>query len=434
MSFADGWWPHPADATWTYAWGDSAYAPSSTLEQVTVKSGADAKAFALGWTTQDLGNPPEAIASQGAVSFNQTASGLQVSDWASTAAAATFPVLCAQLANCGNSLSGALYLVIWGNRSPLLAEPVVDGQTWSSTGGVDGDVTSTSSLVDVEKVQVPAFPDGVEAAKVRSEISQAGALGDPYGSGVRTTWWVYGVGPVKVQFQHAGGSDASTSEAVLQSTSLAPAAAPSSTNYLPITKGDTHRFSWTNSKHLAKPSVQDVATDATVNGSGRFVDSSVSGPIKVAASYGFTDRLDGVTNIWGQMQAATLAKFPRLGPAALPADQRRHFFTPMDLMTYGLNPILPAYPSVGNSWASKNPSRDFSVYGVNGTARITGTAQVKVPAGTFETLVVTSKLRQPGFPFGSGIRTSYFAAGIGLVKLVFRHDDHSTSIVELIKH
>ena len=36
------------------------------------------------------------------------------------------------------------------------------------------------------------------AAKIRTDITQAGAIGDPYGSGVRTVWWVYGVGPVKI--------------------------------------------------------------------------------------------------------------------------------------------------------------------------------------------------------------------------------------------
>ena len=53
---------------------------------------------------------------------------------------------------------------------------------------------------------VPAFPEGVLAAKVRTEVTQAGAIGDPYGSGIRTVWWVYGVGPVKVVFEHAGGA------------------------------------------------------------------------------------------------------------------------------------------------------------------------------------------------------------------------------------
>ena len=56
-----------------------------------------------------------------------------------------------------------------------------------------------------------------------------------------------------------------------------------------------------------------------------------------------------------------------------------------------------------------------------------------MPAGTFDALAVRTTLTQPGFPCGSGIRTSWFAAGRGLVKLVFAHGDHSTSRVELLK-
>ena len=102
-------------------------------------------------------------------------------------------------------------------------------------------------------------------------------------------------------------------------------------------------------------------------------------------------------------------------------------------MIFGMNPILPAYPATGESWAAKQPSRDFSVFGVTGSTTIVGTQRVKVPAGTFTALVLRSKLNQAGYPFGSGTRTSYFVAGKGLVKLVFRHNDRSTSTVELLK-
>jgi hypothetical protein len=73
------------------------------------------------------------------------------------------------------------------------------------------------------------------------------------------------------------------------------------------------------------------------------------------------------------------------------------------------------------------------VYGVNGTTRVVGVQKVTVPAGTFQALVVTSALTQPGFPFGSGTRTMWFAPDKGLVKLVFRHADRSVSIVELLR-
>jgi hypothetical protein len=102
-------------------------------------------------------------------------------------------------------------------------------------------------------------------------------------------------------------------------------------------------------------------------------------------------------------------------------------------MIYGMNPILTAYPQPGENWAAKQPSRDFSVFGVTGSTAIVGIQRVKVPAGTFQALVLRSTMSQAGYPFGSGTRTSYFAPGKGLVKLVFRHGDKSTSTVALLK-
>jgi hypothetical protein len=58
---------------------------------------------------------------------------------------------------------------------------------------------------------------------------------------------------------------------------------------------------------------------------------------------------------------------------------------------------------------------------------------VTVPAGTFQALAVRTTLKQPGFPFGSGTRTSWFAPNKGLVKLVFKHADGSVSTVVLTK-
>jgi hypothetical protein len=101
-------------------------------------------------------------------------------------------------------------------------------------------------------------------------------------------------------------------------------------------------------------------------------------------------------------------------------------------MTFGFNPILPAYPVAGTKWGSDPSSRDFSIYGVTGSSRVVGVQSVTVPAGTFRAIVVASVLKQPGFPFGSGTRTSWFAPGKGLVKLVFRHGDRSVSVVELM--
>ncbi len=238
---------------------------------------------------------------------------------------------------------------------------------------------------------------------------------------------------MKVLFEHSGGSAAPVTTAELQSTSLTPKAPPPDANYFPLDKGLKARYSWTNTKWLKKASVQDFVVDQVVNNSARVSVKTVSGPIKVAGAYGFTLRSDGVTNIWGTTSTASLVKLPALGPKKLPVSKRRHFFTPFDLMTYGFNPLFTAYPTTADSWEGRVSGRDYKVYGVTGTSKVLGIQKVKVPAGTFDALAVRTTLSQPGFPWGSGTRTSWFAAGRGLVKLVFAHGDHSTSRVELLK-
>jgi hypothetical protein len=429
---ADDWLPHAADATWTYEWTDTVYNTTPTKEKVTVKE-QSGRSFVLQWTTLEQGNAPEAPISVGTVSFQETTAGLLNTDWSSTPPPPAFPILCSTVTQCNNSLASTYYAIIWGTRGPVLPTPLLNGTSWSSTGGAQGDVTSTSDYIGVERVQVPAFPSPVLAAKVRSEVTQAGAIGDPYGSGVRTTWWVFGVGPVKVTFQHAGG-DAPVSTYQLVSTNQVAKAPPPDERYFPLVKGAKSKFRWTNSKHMKKASIQEVTTDEVLNGSARFSVKHLSGPIQVAGAYGFTMRGDGATNIWAITKSASLAPFPQLGPRQLRKDRRRRFTTPIDLMIYGFNPVIPAYPFRGTAWKAKTNSRDFSIFGVTGTTKILGTRNLKVAGRTYKkVLVVQSKLTQRGFKFGSGTRTSYFAPGKGLVKLVFRHGDRSVSTVTLVR-
>ena len=428
---ADGWLPHSSDATWTYQWTDSVYNTTPTNEIVTVKNSAG-NSFTLAWTTDGANNPDGAPQSAGTVSFQQTNFGIVNTDWSSTPPPSSFPILCASLASCGNSLASSFYNVIWGARAPVLFEPLLAGTSWSATGAAQNDVTSSNDYQGTEMVTVPAFPQPVLAAKIQSQITQAGALGDPYGSGVRTTWWAYGVGPVKVVFQHAGGSGAPVTTVELQSTNQTPATPPADAQYFPLQIGLKGTYSWTNAKYFNKPEVESYSVDQAANETAIAKVSSVSGPLKVAGAYQFTTRLDGITSVASAVKAASLAKLPPLGPSSLPANKRRHFFTPFDLMTFGFNPVLPAYPTTGETWASDPKSRDFSIYGVTGSSRVVGVQTVKVPAGTFRALVVASVLKQPGFPFGSGTRTCWFAPGRGLVKLVFRHGDGSVSTVQLV--
>lgn len=431
-AFADSWLPHNADATWTYQWTDSVYNPTPTTEKVSVKS-TNGNAFTLAWTTKDQGNADGAVSSTGTISLLDTSGGLDVVSpyWQSDAPPVSFPVLCALTGACPNSLVSTYYNVVWGSISHVLAEPLLRGTTWTGAGG-DNTIQSTSTYLGTERVTVPAFTGPVVAAKVRTDVAQAGALGDPYGSGVKTVWWVYGVGPVKIVFQHNGGTGAPVTTFELKSTNVTPKPSPSDANWFPMEKGLKGTYSWTNPKYLKKPAISSYVIDQVANGSARVNVSCPKGPIRCAGLYFLTQRTDGLSSIQSIVKAQSLVKFPSLGPKG-PASTRRHFFTPFDLLLYGVNPVIGPYAVAGDTWSVDPNGRDFAVYGATGTTKVLGVQKVKVPAGTFNALAVRTTLKQAGFPFGSGVRTSWFAEGRGLVKLVFQHGDGSTSVVQLTK-
>jgi hypothetical protein len=416
------WLPSQSTATWTWRWSDSAYVKQPVHETYTVAK-ASGPSFELAWTTSDQ-------TGRGTVDYQRTDAGLVNTDWSGTAPPATMPILCATAGQCGNSLAGAHFQLIWGTRSPVLLEPLLRGSSWSTLGGANSDVASDHRYIGRRVVRVPAFPQGVAASGIESDVSQAGALGDPYGSGVRTVWWVYGVGPVSITFRHTGGA---VTTAELEQTNLKPLPRPPDVDWFPLATGSRSVFEWRNSKWLKQPSRQRFTVAQAVHGTARVNVKQLSGPIKLAGSYVLTQRLTGLTLLQGATRSASLARFPPLGPRRLPVSRRRHFVTPYDLMGFGFNPVLPAYPAAGQRWAASRASRDYRVFGVLGDSRVLGTRRVRVPAGRFRALVVVSRLRQPGFRFGSGTRTSYFAAGKGLVKLVFRHADGSVSTVVRVR-
>jgi hypothetical protein len=422
------WLPRSDGAEWVYTWSDSVYSPTPRNERYQV-TGRDGRFFRVSWSDIEL--RPYDVPAAGFADFNHTDAGLVNSNYQSTPAPAQFPLLCATAIKCGNSLAGSYFLMFWGTRSPVLAEPLVRGTRWNSLGGADNDVAASNRYLGRQKVAVPAFPAGIMTAKVESDVSHAGALGDPYGSGLRTVWWAYGVGPVKIVFQHAGGE---TTTSVLRSTTLPARALPTDESFMPLAEGARVRFRWRNDKHMKQWSRQQFTTSAVVSNSARVEVRDLAGPIDLSATYLFSNRLGGVRLLSSTFRRnRTAAKLPQLGPRK-GLNGRRHFFTPYDLMTFGYNPVVPAYAAKGQSWRSSLDTRDWRVYGVRGVTRIVGRAKVRTPAGRFlRTLVVRSKLRQGGARFGSGTRTSWFAPGKGLVKLVFRHDDGSVSTVERIK-
>jgi hypothetical protein len=422
---ADQWLPRSTGAEWTYTWSNSAYSPAPRTERYRLQA-RSGTSFRLRWDEPNAGTYD--TPSTGIMDFQQTDAGLVNLNYQSNPPPRQYPILCASPVNCGNSLAGALHMLVWGTRSPVLAEPLLLGTRWGSLGGADNDVASENRYAGHERVTVPAFPGGVDTAKVESRVTQAGALGDPFGSGLRTVWWVRGVGPVRIQFDHNGGE---ISRAELQSTNLAPLALPSDVNLLPFSRGDRSTFRWRNTRHMRKWSRQQVDVTQVATGTAQVDVKHLSGPIAVAGSYQFSTRTSGVSLVSGATRAATRAHFPALGPRGAASADRLRFRTPFDLMVFGYNPIIPIPAPKGALWRSSREGRDWKLYGVTGSSRVIATNRaVRTPAGRFRTTVVRSRLTQRGYGFGSGKRTAWFAPGKGLVKLVFRHRDGSTSIVQ----
>ena len=278
--------------------------------------------------SRDAGRP----VSLGLIAFQETASGLVNTDWSSNPPPSTFPILCAVPTLCNNGLASTYYQLIWGTRAPVLTDASPEGNEWSTTGGAQGDVSELVGLPRLREGHGACVPEPVKAAKVRTEITQAGALGDPYGSGVRTVWWVYGVGPVKTVFEHSGsGSPITTS--VLTSTNSGAVAASARHALVPARQG-RHGDLPVDELEAHEEAVGAAADDRRASqrvGAHR-------GQARVRAdpgrrSLGFTTRADGITNLWATTKSATISPLPALGPSAAqePEAQLRDAVRPDDL-------------------------------------------------------------------------------------------------------
>ena len=312
---ADQWLPSTDGAEWVYAWSNSDYQPAPRTEKYVVQS-RNGTAFRLRW--DEVGAGPYDTPSAGTVDFRYTDAGLVNLNYQSTQPPPQFPILCASATSCGNSVAGAMYLLIWGTRSPTLAEPLLQGTRWNSLGGAGNDVASASRYVgprEGRRAGVPRGRRGGQGRGARSPRRVRSAIRS--GRACARSGGCAGVGPVKIVMRHAGGE---ISQSTLQSTNLKPLPLPADVNLLPLNRGDTATFRWRNSKHMKAWSTQKFTVSAVVNASAQVDVKRVGGPINVAGAYTLSTRLSGVTQLSATTQAATRAKFPTLGPRSAAAD------------------------------------------------------------------------------------------------------------------
>ena len=167
-ALADDWLPHPADATWTYEWSDSVYNTTPTKEKVTVKE-QNGNAFTLDWTTHGPGQRRRGAVGVGTDRVPGHDLRARQHRLVEHPPPPVFPILCPQVASAATASRAPYYTLIWGARAPMLAAPLLEGRTGRARGGADGDVTSSSQYLGREQITVPAFPEPVVAAKVRTD-------------------------------------------------------------------------------------------------------------------------------------------------------------------------------------------------------------------------------------------------------------------------
>ena len=191
--------------------------------------------------------------------------------------------------------------MFWGTRSPVLAEPLVQGARWSAVGGADNDVASVNRYLGQRAGRRARVPGGRRDGAVESDVTHAGALGDPFGSGLRTVWWAYGIGPVKIVFQHSGGE---TSLSELQSTNARPAPAAARRQRAAVHRGQRATFRWRNNRHMRRWSRQRFKVAGVLNNTARVDVRLGHGPLDVSGSYVFASRLSGVRNLVSPSRAS----------------------------------------------------------------------------------------------------------------------------------
>ena len=147
------WLPRSDGAEWVYAWSNSGYSPTPRTEELRLQA-RSGTTFRLRW--QETGAGPYDVPSSGTMDFQHTDAGLVNLNYQSNPAPRQYPILCAAPTDCGNSLAGTMHMLIWGTRSPVLAEPLLRGTRWGSLGGADSDVASENRYAGHERVSVPA--------------------------------------------------------------------------------------------------------------------------------------------------------------------------------------------------------------------------------------------------------------------------------------
>lgn len=197
------------------------------------------------------------------------------------------------------------------------------------------------------------------------------------------------------------------------STSHAASSEPLATiepnQYFPLELGNQWVYSWTNSLYTPSPFVETVIVAKEMSGQYTLYarHRCASGQFQISTASGYQ---------WTSYGTSGCNPFP----------------VPMYMLLYYLytpENLFPASFQVGSIWSGTG-----SWYGVpySGTTTVvTNTATVLVNGHTYTNCLQIRTVITGPHEFGAGTRDAWFAPDVGLVKLIYQHEDGSTTTAEL---
>ena len=345
--------------------------PTPTNEKVTVKATKGTVHARLDdAATRATADAPD---SAGTVSFQETSAGSSTRTGRATRRRRRSRSSARPPTQCGNSLASTSTTSSGAAASPVLAEPLLERHDVDDAPAARRTTSRARRGTSARRTSpCPRSRPPSRRRRCAREITQAGALGDPYGSGVRTVWWVYGVGPVKIDFEHAGGAARRSRRRCSRRTNQTPLPPPADADYFPLDKGSTSTLPLDEHEAHEEACGAGLHVDAgREQHRARVTVKSVSGPIKVAGAYGFTTRRGRRHEPLGRRRSRRRSrKFPALGPSALPKNRAAPFLHAVRPDGLRLQPCHPRRtPTSGTSWSAKRAEPRLStIFGVTGNA------------------------------------------------------------------
>ena len=160
---ADQWLPSSDGAEWVYAWTNSDYSPPPRTERYVVQSRAGT-AFRLRW--EEVGAGPFDTPSAGTIDFRNSDAGLVNLNYQSTQPPRAVPDPVRERDLVRQQRRGRDVHADLGHALADAVRAAAAGTRWNSLGGAANDVASSNRYEGREKLTVPAFPNGIEAAKI----------------------------------------------------------------------------------------------------------------------------------------------------------------------------------------------------------------------------------------------------------------------------